>query len=485
MLGNLTFKQRVLGGFTIPIAVFIAASGFTIAQVGNVDRTSRLLIKDQLVLKDILELNNDLLHLDWAAENSVLTGGAQLRAEYEADKEHFEKILAELEELDSGKHGELLAEIAQRSGELIRFNDRLVAQARSGNAEQALATLRAGGVEDLMKAASDVIDQYIAEEKALVADEEEANLAALASLRTTALASIILGAGVAVVIGAWLIRVQAALSKSIEEAVDSLATSSTEIATTISQQERTSSDQAASVNETTTTVEELGASARQSAAQAEAASNGAQQALEFAESGNQAVSRTMGEIGQLRDKVAEIAEKIIGLSEQTGQVGEISELVGNIANQTNMLALNAAVEAARAGEQGKGFAVVASEIRKLADQSRQSAEKIGSQVNTIQAAMNSTVMVTDEGNKQAQASIRLVQDAADTFSGISQAVSDVVVNNQQISLSAKQQAVAVQQVVSAMNTINLGAKDTASGIGELKSASASLKTTAQQLKSKF
>jgi methyl-accepting chemotaxis protein len=41
-----------------------------------------------------------------------------------------------------------------------------------------------------------------------------------------------------------------------------------------------------------------------------------------------------------------------------------------------MLALNASVEAARAGDSGKGFGVVASEIRKLADQSRKSAEKM-------------------------------------------------------------------------------------------------------------
>ena len=269
---------------------------------------------------------------------------------------------------------------------------------------------------------------------------------------------------------------------TLSKFTDNIALSSSQIADSVGDQEKTISEQASSVNETTTTVEELGAATRQNAQQADVSTQGARQALDLSETGKASVNQTMEGIGTLQNQVTAIADQIIRLSEQTGQISTISDLVADVANQTNMLALNASVEAARAGEQGKGFTVVAGEIRKLADQTKKSAEKINLLVGDIQASINSTVMVTDQGTKQASEGIKLAESTVQVFQEIADAVNNVFLNSQQISRSSKQQAVAVQQVISAMNAINLGAKENTDDIVQVKTATKELSQSAEKLK---
>ncbi len=285
-----------------------------------------------------------------------------------------------------------------------------------------------------------------------------------------------------VVIIGVIIAASRRITKTLETFTDDIANSSTDIASTVERQEVNISEQAGSVSQTTTTVDMLGESSRQSAAQAEASAVGASQALSLAEQGAQTVEQTMTGMENLKEKVRAIAEQIMNLSEQTGQIATVSELVGDLANQTNMLALNAAVEAARAGEHGKGFGVVAGEIRKLADQSRKSADRINNLVTEVQAAMNSAVMVTDEGKKTAESSIELAQGTAASLVGVKDSVNTVFANTQQISETAKLQAVNIQEILSAINALNLGAMDTADGMNEVKASTTKLKASADKLK---
>jgi len=286
---------------------------------------------------------------------------------------------------------------------------------------------------------------------------------------------VLFGAGIA-----WLIS--SGIVATIDRAISSIASSSTEIAATVEEQERMASQQAASVNQTTTTMDELGASSRATSEQIETAASQAMQALSLAGLGTKAVEETLKAMATLKTKVEDLQGQIMQLSEQTDRIGNISTLVSDLANQTNMLALNAAVEAVRAGEHGKGFGIVASEIRKLADRSKKSGTQINLLVADIQKAINSTVMVTDEGTKTVESGVNIASETAAAFAGVANAINNVVLSSQQVSLNAKQQAVAIEQVVEAMNSLNQAAAQTASGITQTKVGTQKLNEAALDLK---
>ena len=93
------------------------------------------------------------------------------------------------------------------------------------------------------------------------------------------------------------------------------------------------------------------------------------------------VSDIISKVDNSTGKVyAEIKELVL----KSNEIGEIITIITSITEQTNLLALNAAIEAARAGEHGRGFAVVAEEVRKLADESGKSAEKISKLIAEVQ-----------------------------------------------------------------------------------------------------
>lgn len=216
---------------------------------------------------------------------------------------------------------------------------------------------------------------------------------------------------------------------------------------------QTEQRQRRAVEEALEQMNELKASSRQVASNCATANFGVQEAQSIATGGTRSVERTLEGMTNLKDNVEAIALQIDHLHEGARQIGTIASLVGSLADQTNMLALNAAVEAVRAGDRGKGFSVIATEIRKLADRSRQSADRINILLADIQSSVVTTSKATQEGTKTVQVNFKIVQETAVSLTGVLKAIDGVTTSAQEISLATHEQAVAIQQLVEAIDTI--------------------------------
>ena len=113
-----------------------------------------------------------------------------------------------------------------------------------------------------------------------------------------------------------------------------------------------------------------------------------------------ALTAVLRALTQIQSVEHAVTEEVRQLSTHTHQLDAMAQEVRKVAEQINLLALNAAIEAARAGENGRGFAVVADEVRKLAGFSSSTGEKISSAIEDINAAMASTLKMSETSGSQ-------------------------------------------------------------------------------------
>jgi methyl-accepting chemotaxis protein len=272
------------------------------------------------------------------------------------------------------------------------------------------------------------------------------------------------------------------MSRQTVQATDEIARASTTLLATSAQQSSGAAEQAAAVAEITTTIEEVRQTAEQAAERAQAVIGTTEQAQRSYETGQKSVEGTIDGMTILRERVESIAHSILDLSDKTQKIGEIVATVSELAEQSNLLAINAAIEAAKAGEQGRGFAVVASEVRNLAEQSKQATRQVRTIIGEIQRATNSSVMVTEEGTKQAEIGLAIARDTGDTLSTLAKIISESVQSARQIAALSRQQAIGIDQVSASMRNIQLASKDTAEGTRNTESASRELRALADRMR---
>ncbi len=479
MFASLKLRGQILLGYLVPMALLVIVAFFVYNSVQDVDEKSAAVSHINTVIFEIKDLQNADNTLQRTARGYLLQKEETSANAYSEGKAAVQEHLAKLKALVKDDAAQqTLEKIGDTTNKIEQLNDHLIKLVDEGKPEEAVTIWKQGEGKRAAQEMNELVNEFEKRELELRETQSKEEEAALGWLLRVVIFGALVATTLAVITALWI---AAMIGNRLKEAVGNIAGASNEISTTLEQHERTAAQQSASVNETTTTMEELDRSSRQSATQADSATEKAQQVLKLADEGSTQIVQAQTATRNLQERVSGIAEQILKLSEQTSQIQGITALVSDLANQTNLLALNAAVEAARAGEHGKGFAVVATEIRKLADESKKSANRINTLVGDIQRATNSTVMVTEEGTKRVEEVTRIAQQNADVLKRIASSADGASQSVQQISLNVSQQAAAIRQVVDAMGALNAGAKETASGLRQTKEGVQNINSAAQRL----
>ena len=154
--------------------------------------------------------------------------------------------------------------------------------------------------------------------------------------------------------------------------------------------------QAESTQEANTEVEHLKNSLDETKEYVSGMNGMTEKANEVSTEGIESVKDLIEKSGKTAEKSKVSLEVMNEMVESIDKIFYISDTIADITSQTNLLSLNASIEAARAGEHGRGFAVVAEQIRTLADQSRESTERINQLVADLMDKANVSVEITEK-----------------------------------------------------------------------------------------
>ncbi|MFJ7732455.1 methyl-accepting chemotaxis protein [Lysinibacillus sp. NPDC097231] len=180
-----------------------------------------------------------------------------------------------------------------------------------------------------------------------------------------------------------------------------------------------------------------------------------------ADEGGKAVQDTKDQMHSIHLSVTDSNTKIQTLYERSLQITTILDVITSIADQTNLLALNAAIEAARAGEHGKGFAVVADEVRKLAEQSQDSAKQIFELIQGIQSETEQSVNIMAKVSEDVQNGLRVSDEAIAKFQVIMTSMNEITPKMEEVSSASEQMSASVQEVAAITEDLAFSAQGNA------------------------
>ncbi len=256
--------------------------------------------------------------------------------------------------------------------------------------------------------------------------------------------------------------------------------STEEVTGSIQQIAKGAGEQTDLVQRASTIIQQIADGIERSTKSAEDAAVASNDTASVADSGSRVGTLAVEKLRKVFERIEDSGQRVERFGAKSKQISSIIEVITKLAQQTNLLALNAAIEAARAGDYGRGFAVVADEIRKLAENSSQSADQIAkliheslSESSSAVAAMRESTQELAEGREGMNSIIRSLENiSVSARKGV-----DVVA---QITTIAHEQLEGAQSMLQAIDDIRHVADGNASNTTQVSGGGRQTKSASMQ-----
>ncbi|WLR51756.1 methyl-accepting chemotaxis protein [Bacillus tianshenii] len=245
----------------------------------------------------------------------------------------------------------------------------------------------------------------------------------------------------------------AATSEEFTANTEQTSHATNQIATNIQDVTKGIENQSNNIFSITNVIAQMASEIEQIAHSSKQVTETATEATSAADEGTNSVQSSQQQMNSISEKMEAMKQSVQLLGTRSSEIENIIGVITHISEETNLLALNAAIEAARAGDAGKGFAVVAQEIRKLANQSSDSADQIKNLIQTIQVEVDQAIAHTKEGTEETAKGLEIVSKTSHSFENIKSLFDSVALQIRQVSEASQHLSSGSMQITSAIEEI--------------------------------